>query len=82
MSTRQWEWMRHRRELGLCQDCGAFTGDMRLCPTCASTQLDRQRKRRHSRAWEPGRPGRPPSVSACDVTKHLRQLLKNREEAE
>jgi len=75
MTTRQWNWMKHRRELGLCESCGDPSGDMRLCPTCYQQQIAYQRKRRHNKPWEPGQPGRPPE-RACYVTKHLRELLK------
>lgn len=76
MTTRQWNWMKHRRELGLCESCGDPSGDMRLCPTCYQQELAYQRKRRHSKPWQPGDPGRPPIVGSCDVTKHLRELMK------
>lgn len=80
MTTRQWKWMQGRRERGLCEQCGEYSGEMRLCPDCYEHSIKLQRKRRHNKPWEPGHRGRPPKI-ACDVRKHLREHLRETAQA-
>lgn len=64
-SAKSTDWSRDRVRKGLCRSCGQKRGQSPYksrCAKCAERDRAAARKRNGSKAWRPGKPGRPPAT--------------------
>ena len=61
--SRQLRWKIIKFRSFSCINCGQSRGDSpykRMCTVCGETRKKARRRKLGSKAWKPGRPGRPP----------------------